>query len=164
MASAVTQILGDGIFDGIAKIISLFKISPEQAAANSIELQKIRAEMLDGAQKAAQAQIDDATANITTEAKSGSKARPAFMWIIESILAFNYIVAPLFNMGASMLHRTEQMQTLSLPTNLLALFAVCLTGYTAFDKVGELMNLPGLTQISVPGIQISNDTGKKGKK
>jgi len=151
MASPLVNLLGGSIFDGVAKIISLFKIPPEQAAANAIELQKISQEMTDSAQRAAQAQIDDATANIQAEAKAGSKARPLFMYIIECILFFNYVLCPIVNIFVP-----GKLQTLSLPTNLLMLFGVCLTGYTAFDKISEVMNLPGESTIQVPGFKIAN--------
>jgi hypothetical protein len=151
MASTVTNLLGGSIVDGVEKIISLFHISPEDAAANAIELQKIQDDMAQSAEKAAQAQIDDATANIQAEAKAGSKARPAFMWIIEGILAFNYLVVPAYHVWTG-----KAIDPFALPSNLLVLFGVCLTGYTAFDKVMELMNLPGESTLQIPGVKIGN--------
>jgi hypothetical protein len=151
MASTVTNLLGGNIIDGVSKIISLFKISPEAAAEKQIELQKIQAEMTEAAQKAAQAQIDDATANIQAEAKAGSKARPMFMYIIELVIFQNYVILPAYH-----LWNGTAIDPFPLPTNLLVLFGVCLTGYTAFDKIMEVMNLPGESTIQIPGVKLGN--------
>lgn len=151
MASPLTNLLGGNLLDGIAKIFALFKIPPEQQAANAIEIQRIQAEMLDQQAKAAQAQIDDATANIQAEAKAGSKARPAFMWIIEIILLQNYVLIPAYHVVTG-----KSMEPFALPSNLLILFGVCLTGYTAFDKIMEVMNLPGESTLQLPGVKIGN--------
>lgn len=155
LASLAGQASGgliNGVTDGIARIVGLFKISPEVAAANAIEIQKIQAAMIDSAQKAAQAQIDDATANIQAEAKAGSKARPMFMYIIEIVLVFDLVFAPLWNGFC----KSNPITALPLPSNLLILFGVCLTGYTAFDKVQQIMNLPGESTLQLPGVKVVN--------
>jgi hypothetical protein len=151
MAATVASLLGSPIFKGVSDIIQLFKIPPEQQAQNQLALQQIQLAMLDSAQKAAQAQIDDATANIQAEAKAGSKARPMFMYIVELILLANYLVIPMVHIFTG-----RAYDPFPLPTNVLILFGVCLTGYTAFDKIMQVMNLPGDSSVSVFGLKVGN--------
>ena len=160
MATAVLNTLGssvgEGIFSGVAKIISMFKVPPEMQVEKAIELQEIQKEMTLNAQNAAQKIIDDATENIKAEAAQGSKARPLFMYLIECVLGFDLIIAPLWNS----FNKSNPIATLPLPSNLLALFGVCICGYTVFDQVAKIMALPGSSSFSVPGFNLSNDSSK----
>lgn len=150
----VSQSLGSGIFDGVAKIISMFKVPPELQVEKAIELQKIQEEMTVNAQNAAQRVIDDATENIKAEAAQGSKARPLFMYLIEFVLFFDLIFAPLWNSFS----KANPIATLPLPSNLLMLFGVCICGYTCFDQIQKIMSLPGSSSFSIPGFKVSNDS------
>ena len=115
-------IFGGGVGKLVKDVVGTFKLSPEakmefekQIEEQKFELAKIDAE-LEG--KLA----DAASANIQAEAKSGdkytSRARPTFLYIVEFILAWNYVVVPLF-----------EQQPVQLPEPLFWLFGSCMLGY-----------------------------------
>lgn len=138
---AFATILGP-VLDGAAKIIGEFHASPEQTA-------QAQQALADLAQKAQQSAIDAnvqlntiAGQNIRQDDSSGDKARPYFMYIIEAILGFNYIVIPL----GHLIGKTN-MTPMELPTNLLALFGTCILGYVTQRTAA----LPGDSQMSMLG-------------
>lgn len=150
------------IFDAIAApalkavtdLIGQFHLSPEEKA----QAQQAIADAQAKAQLAAQdydVQLNSiAGQNIRAEQQSGDKmegrARPMFLYIIEAVLAFNYIGVPIGMMLGS------KVTPLVLPDNLLWLFGVCLTGYT-FCRTGEKISaLPGDSQISFLGMKVGN--------
>src|SRR6266568_1597173 len=119
----LTDILGGSILDGVAKIVGLFKVSPDVALAHQAELEKIQADMQAKILDAANAEVQAASANIRADAASGDKftqrARPSFMYICEVILLCNYILFPLLN-----------RPPLDFPEPLFWLFGSAILGYT----------------------------------
>lgn len=141
--------------DSVTALIGQFHMSPEEKA----QAQQAIADAAQKAQFAAQdydVQLNAiAGQNIRADAATGDKftqrARPWFMYIIEAILAFNYIIFPLIHAIPHV-----NVSTIELPSNLLELFGVCVTGYV-FNRTAEKISaLPGESQISVLGMKIGN--------
>lgn len=152
----LAELFGGNIADGVAKIISLFKIDPNIAAANAQELAKIQAELLSKQMDAASAEVEAASANIRADASSGDKftqrARPSFMYIVELILLYNYLIAPLAGRA-----------TLALPDPLFWLFGSAVLGYTGARSWEKFMGMDGESTMTLPfGIKATQITnGRK---
>jgi hypothetical protein len=121
--ASVTDIIGGSITEGVAKIISLFKVDPNLALQHQTELEKIRLEMERAAQDATTREIEAASANIRAEAGSGdqytSRARPSFIYVMLVILVCNYIIFP-----------WTGRPLIEFPEALFWLFGSCMLGYT----------------------------------
>lgn len=130
-------------------IIEEFHMSPEQKADAEAKLLAAQQQ----AQQAANdydAKLNDiAGQNIRADDATGDKftqhARPWFMYIVEMILAFNYIVIP----GAQMF-MGKTLAPVILPADLLTLFGVCVTGYVMNRTAEKIAGLPGDSQIKLP--------------
>jgi uncharacterized membrane protein (DUF106 family) len=149
------SIIGDvfgagGVASLVQTIIEKFVPDPQAKAAalqqlqqNQIEVQKMQDDL--------ETKLNDiAGQNIRADAQSGdkftSRARPLFMYIVEAILAFNYIGLPIFKMcGAS-------IAPMDLPPDLLVLFGTCITGYVFARSTDKALSLPGDSQVNVAGI------------
>lgn len=140
--------------DTVTKLIEEFHLSPED---------KLKAEQaLRDAQDKARtdaleydAKLNDiAGQNIRADAQSNDKyaarARPTFMYIVEAILGFNFIVIPLAKLFGS------AIDPIVLPGDLLTLFGVCVTGYAMSRTVEKVAALPGDSQINILGMKIGN--------
>lgn len=154
MALSIQDILGGSLADAVKGIIGEFKLDPtvkaqleQQVENNAVALQQKEMEW-DQALNAVAGQ------NIQAEARSGdkytSRARPSFMYIVEAILGFNYIVIPLAALFGS------KLSPFPLPSDLLTLFGVCITGYVVSRSTDKALALPGDSQIKLPGISLSN--------
>lgn len=126
----LTDILGGSLLGGIKEIIGQFKLSPEKKAeleatfeAHKHELAMKQAELEARLAEYQAREIEAAGANIRAEAQSGdkytSRARPTFLYVVNVILVWNYIVVPLF-----------KQQPLALPEPLFWLFGSVMLGYT----------------------------------
>lgn len=147
--------------DGASKIISQFHLSPED---------KVKAdEAMAALQEQAKQRADDyevklndiAGQNIRSDSQSQDKftqrARPLFMYIIEAILAFNFIGIPVAKMFG--LHA----DVIVLPGDLLTLFGVCVTGYVFARSADKALALPGSSTFSFLGMNASNSSGEAQK-
>jgi hypothetical protein len=152
----LAELFTGNIADSAAKILSLFKVDPNLKAANEEKLAEIQAELLSKQMDAATVEIQAASANIRADAESGDKftarARPSFMYIIELILFWNYIVAPLLG-----------KTVLVLPDSLFWLFGSAILGYTGARSWDKFMGTEGDSTVSLPfGIKASQITnGRK---
>lgn len=140
--------------DSVTTLIGQFHLSPEDKAKAEQAIAAANAQ----AQQAAldyDAKLNDiAGQNIRAEAQSGDKftarARPAFMYVIIAVFAFNYIFIPFAQIFGS------KVQPTTLPTDLLTLFGICVSGY-AFSRTAEkIAAMPGDSQISVLGLKVGN--------
>jgi hypothetical protein len=140
--------------DSVTALINEFHLSPEDKA----KAQQAIADAQDKARTDAleyDAKLNDiAGQNIRADAQNGdkftSRARPTFMYIVESILGFNYIIIPLAKLFGS------HVDPIVLPSDLLTLFGVCVTGYAMSRTVEKVASLPGDSQINVLGMKIGN--------
>lgn len=92
----LASIFGGNIGDSVAKIISLFKLDPTVAAQNSLELQKIQAELVEKNIDAANAEMDAAKSIIIAEAQSQSllarNVRPLLLFVWGMTVAFYSLI------------------------------------------------------------------------
>jgi len=147
MGLSITDIFGGSVLGGVKDLISQFHASPEEKMKMQ-EMVDANAAVVQQAQIAYEEKLNDiAGQNIRSETGSSdhftSRARPMFMYIIESILAFNYIIIPLAKIFG------YAGNPIDLPTNLLTLFGVCITGYIGARSVDKLMAAPGDSSLSV---------------
>jgi hypothetical protein len=100
MSLNIQDLVGGSIADGIAKIISLFKIDPTVALEKQVELQEIQLKMQSDAAAALASQIQGQIDTNKAEAASGDKFtsrwRPMVGYICGFGLASNFIIAPFF--------------------------------------------------------------------
>jgi hypothetical protein len=151
-----------GVGDLVKKVVGTFKLDPtvkaqieSQLEQNKFDLEKMDKELEQKIQDYNAKEIEEAGETIRAEAQSGdkftSRARPTFMYLIEAILGFNYIVIPF----AKIVHLSS-LDPIALPTNLLTLFGVCITGYVGFRSVDKALNLSGDSQVSLGPIKLLN--------
>jgi Holin of 3TMs, for gene-transfer release len=140
--------------DSVTGLVSEFHMSPEDKA-------KFAQAAADAAAKAQQASVDYdaklndiAGQNIRADSTSGDKyterARPSFMYLVMAVLAFNYIGLPCAQVFGS------HVEPIALPADLLALFGVCVTGYSFMRTAEKVAGLPGDSQMSVLGMKVGN--------
>lgn len=151
--AGVTDLFASAIgpaFDGISKLIGEFHMSPE-------EKQQAQQAIADAQAKASQAAQDYdvqlnsiAGENIRADASSGDKftqrARPLFMYIIEAILVFNFIVVTGFQLVTG-----KVISPVVLPADLLTLFGVCVTGYVFNRTAEKIAGMSGDSNVSLLG-------------
>ncbi len=93
----ITDIIGGSVTDGVAKIISLFKVDPNLALEKSTELQKIQAEMQGKVQDAISQEIQSAAEIIKAEATSQSwlarNVRPLLLLLWGCCISVNVVAA-----------------------------------------------------------------------
>lgn len=149
MGISIQDLIGGNIAEGVAKIIGLFKIDPTVALEKQVEVEEIQLQIASKVQDAVTAEINASAANIQAEAKSGdkftSRARPTFLYLIEFILAFNYVIVPVVQLIG---HKT--IAPFELPSNLLWLFGSGFLGYTGARSLDKMMGLPGDSSIELP--------------
>ena len=143
--------------DSVTKLIGEFHLSPEEKA-------QAQQAIADASARAQQSAVDYevklneiAGQNIRADAASGdkftSRARPSFLYVIIAVLAFNYIGLPLAQIFGS------HVPPIVLPADLLALFGICMTGYSYLRSADKALALPGDTSINVLGLfKASNST------
>jgi|SRR5690348_4673298 len=136
--------------DSVTGVIKEFHMSPEDQA-------KFAQAAADATAKAQQASMDYdaklndiAGQNIRAETQSDDKftrrARPAFMYLVMAILAFDYIFLPFAQIFGS------AVKPWDLPGPLLTLFGVCISGYAFSRTVEKIASLPGDSQLNVLGM------------
>lgn len=136
--------------DSVNAIITQFHMNPEEKAQLQQQIAAAAAQAQQASQEYDEKLNDIAGQNIRADASSDDKftkrARPWFMYIVEAILAFNYIGVPIAGLFGS------HYQPIVLPGDLLTLFGVCVTGYV-FNRTAEKISaLPGESQVSVLGL------------
>ncbi len=128
------SIFGGGVGKLVKDVVGTFKLSPEaklefdkQLAENEFRLKQMDADL---ESKLA----DTASANIRAESGSGdkytSRARPTFLYIVEFILLWNYVVVPLF-----------KQTPVQLPDPLFWLFGSAMLGYVgarSWEKISAI--------------------------
>jgi len=119
----IGDILGGGLGKLVKDVVGTFKLSPEaklefekQLAENDYKLKEMEATLESKL-------VDVAGQNIRAEATSGdrytSRARPTFLYIVNLIILWNYVVVPLF-----------RQMPVELPEPLFWLFGSVMLGYT----------------------------------
>jgi len=153
MPALFDQILKPAL-DSVTNIIGEFHESPEDKAKAQLALVQASNQLQIAAMEYDAKLNEDASANIRADASSNDKytmrARPTFMYIVEAILVFNYIGIPLAMLFGA------KMQPILLPSDLLMLFGVCVSGYAISRTVEKALALPGDSQLSFLGLKVGN--------
>jgi Holin of 3TMs, for gene-transfer release len=140
MASAITNLLGGSITDGVAKIIGLFKVDPTVALAKQTELQEITLKMQADAAAAVAQQLHDQAAVNQVEAASQKLFvagwRPFIGWVCGSGLAVQFIVGPVVTWAAALAKHPVVFPTLDMGTLMTLLLGMLGLGtMRTFEKV-----------------------------
>lgn len=149
MATGLVVPIISQAFSGLKDLIGEFHMSPEDKAKAQQAVVDAQAAAEQRGADLEEKLNDIAGQNIRADALSGdrytSRARPTFMYIVEFILAFNYIGLPFLHIWA------PSAVSLVLPTDLLTLFGVCVTGYVTARSVDKISAMPGDSTVSVFG-------------
>jgi hypothetical protein len=144
--------------DSVTGIISQFHMSPEDKAKYDQQILQMQADLQKQSQDYEVKLNDIAGQNIRADSQNSDKftarARPTFAYIIEFILAFNYIGIPIARMSGA------HVDVIQLPGDLLTLFGVYMTGFVYMRSVDKTMTLPG--ESSVSGLSFKNTTPSQG--
>lgn len=140
MAFDWTSLIGGSVTDGVAKIISLFKVDPNLALAHQADLEKIQADMQNKLVDAVQAM--SAAQNAVNAAEAASPKlfiagwRPFIGWVCGAGLSFQFIVGPLVTWIAALAKHAVAFPQLDMGTLLTLLLGMLgLGGMRTFEKV-----------------------------
>jgi len=141
MAFNIQDIIGGSVADGVAKIISLFKLPPEAALQHQEALEKIQADMQAKIVDATTAEINEGGQIIQAEAKSQSwlprNVRPLLLLLWGLLITLNYI------MGVVAQFAHIAYSPVVLPDWVFKLTAIGFTGYVTartWEKVTDSDN------------------------
>jgi hypothetical protein len=84
----IASVLTGSVFDGVAKIVTLFKIPPEQALQHQEQIQKIANDMQSKILDSVTAQIQAVNATMQAESKSEHWAQ----WLWRPVIGFTFAV------------------------------------------------------------------------
>jgi hypothetical protein len=128
MAFNIADILGTTLVDGIAKIISLFKVDPTLALSKQIELQELQINIASQLQNKLQDAINEQIEVNKAEASSASVFvagwRPFIGWVCGSGLVVQFIVNPIVTWVATLLKHPVAFPSLDLGTLMTLLFGM----------------------------------------
>jgi hypothetical protein len=120
MGINLQDLIGGSITDGVAKIISLFKVDPTVALDKQTEVQEIVLKMQSDASAALAQQLHDQSLIDQTEAASPdkytSRARPSILYICGLAFLSNYVVGPFATWIAGLCGHPIQYPTLDIST------------------------------------------------
>lgn len=140
MSSLISALAGSSFTDGIAKIVSLFKVDPNLAAQHAADLAKIQTDYETAVLNAASQQAIAQAATNTAEA--GSKNffvagwRPWIGWVCGAGLATQFIIGPFATWIASLAKHPIQFPSLDMGTLLTLLLGMLgLGGMRTYEKV-----------------------------
>lgn len=137
---ALQDLIGGSITDGVAKIISLFKVDPNLAAQHAADLEKINADLqtqiLNGVSQMSVAQNDVNKVEAANPKIFIAGWRPFIGWVCGSGLATTFIVAPLATFIAALFGKTIVFPQLDMGTLLTCLLGMLgLGGMRTFEKI-----------------------------
>lgn len=140
MALNIQDLVGSSFTDGIAKIISLFKLDPNVAAQHAADLEKINADLqtkiLDGVQQMSVAQNAVNQAEAANPKMFISGWRPFIGWVCGSGLAFQFVIGPIATWVAALAKHPVTFPALDMGTLLTLLLGMLgLGGMRTFEKV-----------------------------
>jgi VIT1/CCC1 family predicted Fe2+/Mn2+ transporter len=92
----ITSLIGGSVTDGVAKIISLFKVDPNLALQKQVEIEEIKLQMAGKLQDAISNEITQSAEVIKAEAQSQSwlprNVRPLLLLLWGIAITFNSVV------------------------------------------------------------------------
>jgi Holin of 3TMs, for gene-transfer release len=136
MGFNISSIIGGSIGDAFAKIVGVFKVSPEKALEAQTQLETIRLGL-------EQQLVQQVTAQIEVDKQEAANSnifvagwRPFIGWICGSGLACQFIIGPLFTWVATLLKHPTPFPTLDMGTLLTLLLGMLgLGGMRTYEKV-----------------------------
>lgn len=143
VVDTITNIVGGSVTDGVAKIISLFKVDPNVALQKQTEIEEIKLQMAGKLQDAISNEITQAAEVIKAEAQSQSwlprNVRPLLLLLWGVLITVNYLLPLLAHFSPLF----ASMQPLTLPDWLYKLTAIGFTGYVTartWEKIKDSDN------------------------
>lgn len=145
MALDITSLIGGSLTDGVAKIISLFKVDPNLAAQHAEELAKLTADMqgkiLDGVSQMSVAQNQVNTAEASNPRIFIAGWRPFIGWVCGSGLATQFVIGPFVTWIAALAKHPVVFPSLDMGTLLTLLLGMLgLGGMRTFEKVSGVQD------------------------
>ncbi len=136
MGFDISSIIGGSIGDAFAKIVGVFKVSPEKALEAQTQLETIRLGL-------EQQLVQQVTAQIEVDKQEASNAsifvagwRPFIGWICGSGLACQFILGPIFTWVSALIKHPTAFPTLDLGTLMTLLLGMLgLGGMRTYEKV-----------------------------
>jgi len=136
MGFDISSIIGGSIGDAFAKIVGVFKVSPEKALEAQTQLETIRLGL-------EQQLVQQVTAQIEVDKQEASNAsifvagwRPFIGWICGSGLACQFIIGPIFTWVSTLIKHPTPFPTLDLGTLMTLLLGMLgLGGMRTYEKV-----------------------------
>ncbi len=136
MGFDIGSLIGGSIGDAFAKIVGVFKVSPEKALESQTELEKIRLELESQLVQQVTAQIEVNKQEAASNNMFVAGWRPFIGWICGSGLAMQFIIGPIFTWIATLVHRPTTFPTLDLGTLMTLLLGMLgLGGLRTYEKV-----------------------------
>lgn len=145
MAFNLSALIGGSIGDAFAKIVGVFKVSPEKALEAQTELEKIRLEL--------EAKlVDQVTAQIEVNKVEAANPnlfvagwRPAIGWICGAGLGIQFIINPIATWIAALAKHPILFPSLDLGTLMTLLLGMLgLGGLRTYEKVQGVSDAKGL--------------------
>lgn len=148
LVSALGSAIGP-VFDGLAKVIGEFHMSPEEKAAAQQAISDAQAKAVQAAQDANIQLNAIAGQNIRAEETSDDnftkRARPAVVWMGNALIAWNYGLVPVFLLKW---HATP----VALPDAFWWTWGTVVTGYVFSRGAEKIAQMPGDSQMNLAGI------------
>lgn len=140
MGINVQDLVGGSITDGVAKIISLFKVDPNKALEHQAELEKISSDMqmkvLDGVAQMSVAQTDVNKVEAASPKLFIAGWRPAVGWVCASGLGFQFVFGPILTWIAALAGHPVVFPPLDMGTLLTLLGGLLgIGGMRTYEKV-----------------------------
>ena len=137
--------------DAVNSIINDFHLSPEDKMKAQAAIQEASLAAAKQAEDYETKMNDIAGQNIRSETGSTDKftarARPTFLYIVNAILGFNFLGLPLIHaLGA------KDAVPINIPSDVLTLFGVVMTGYVVARSAEKISSLPGDSSVNILGI------------
>jgi galactitol-specific phosphotransferase system IIB component len=152
VVGAIGTLVSGGLGKLIKDVVGTFKLSPEKKAEieqivdqhefelkmKEYELEKIQSEFM---AKEIQVASDNIKAEMATGDKFTARARPTFMYVVYTVIIWNFILLPILQMIRGM-----AVLPIELPSDMYWLFGCGYLGYAGFrslDKSGFKWNKGG---------------------
>lgn len=137
--NTISTLIGGSVTDGVAKIISLFKVDPNLALQKQVELQEIQMQMQRDlmAQVTAQIEVNKAEASNPNLFVSGW--RPYIGWVCGMACATQFVIAPLATWIAALFGKIVVFPSLDMGTLMTLLLGMLgLGGMRTYEKVNGI--------------------------
>lgn len=154
-----------GLTDSVKGILDKFITDPKDKLAAQLQVETMAHDLEVQALKAdtdfAVAQASVVVAEAKSDSWIASNWRPIFALTLTSIVAFNYILAPIINMFAStcavdpkgVLQCVGRLKALDIPPNMWGLITLCLSGYVVGRSVEKVTDTKATRDIAVANVQ-----------